>query len=162
MADDTGPSLITIDLGGNNKGAVRVPADVMAYFGIAKPVAGQEEMVTRRRKAYQRANYKGGLTDTTPTTIGVKASSWKTPVRAAKGATGTNVRIPTELRTTNGNLRFTSLNFPGAASVGAISNWLATVTTVHKPTYFVHNGNKYAVLKAVGDVNPDESPDEVA
>jgi hypothetical protein len=149
-----GPSLIPIDLGGNRTGAVKVPADVVKYFSIPKPTAAQEEMKTINRAQYKRQVYSG-LDDIVGKAVTVRAATWKAPVRAAKGnVQGKTVKIPTELKTVQGSVRFVTLHFPSTATTGAISNWIYEKCVTKKPTYFFHNGNRYSVLKAVGDVNP--------
>jgi hypothetical protein len=145
---------ITIDLGTNKagnpvKGAVKVPGDVMNYFGILAPTTGAEEMITRKRKASTQTRYSG-LDDRTGKSVTVSASTWKSPVRAAKGTTGKPVRIPTELKTPEGNIRFVTLRFPAGAEVGQISGWLFEKIVKNKPSYFIHNGNRYSVLRLTG------------
>lgn len=144
---------IPIDLGSNRKGAVKVSADQITYFGIVKPTGTAAEMVTRSKKAHTRKTYKG-LTDTEADTVAVRASTWQTPVRASTGVTGKKVIVPTALKTTNGSIRYTTFHFPSNATVGAISNWLYDKLVKNRPTDFVFNGNRYPVLKATGDVNP--------
>ena len=156
-------TIIPIDLGSNRKGAVKVSDDQVTYFGIVKPTGTAETMVTRNRKEYTRKVYKG-LGDAEPDTVAVRASTWQTPVRAASGVTGKKVVVPTTLKTTAGSIRTTTFHFPSNATVGAISNWLFEQLVRNRPTSFLHNGQRYAVLKATGDVNPGntEPPDEVA
>lgn len=155
-------TVIPIDLGSGRQGGVKVNDDQISYFGIVKPTGTAEEMITRKRKDYSRRVYKG-LNDATGDVVAVRASEWKTPVKGSKGVTGKKVTIPTALKTTAGNTRMTTIHFPSNATVGAISNWLFTVMVKNRPTTFLLNGNSYAVLKAVGDVNPGNvEPDEVA
>ena len=158
MAEATTPAgvttQITIDLGLNKagnpvKGAVKVPGDIMKYFGILAPTTGAEEMITRKRKAHDRKQFKG-TDDKTGTVVTVRATTFKTPVRAPKGTVGKIVKIPTELKTATGNIRFVTLRFPSGAEVGQISGWLFEKLVTRKPSYFIHNGNKYSVLKLTG------------
>jgi hypothetical protein len=149
MPEATGPaskSIILIDLRGTATAGVSIPADVMGYFGITPPTTGVEEMKVVNRDAYTRKVYKG-LTDTVGTASTVRASTWETPVKAPKGTAGTPVRIPTELKTTKGAIRMVTVRFPGEATVGDISNFIFEKFITRKPTYFIHNNVRYAVLK---------------
>jgi hypothetical protein len=155
---DQSASVLPIDLRGTTTAGVRVSADIMKYFGIVAPTASTEEMQVRTRGLHSRKIYDG-LTDTVKKTATVKASTWETPLQGAKGVSGTAVRIPTELKTAKGAIRFVTLRFPGKATVGDISNFIFEKFVTRKPTYFLHGGVKYAVLKKK-DVGapPEEAP----
>jgi hypothetical protein len=146
-------SVVPIDLGSGRKGAVAVRADQVKYFGITVPAGAAQEQVTRTRKAHSRAK-RAPVGEVSPGVIAVQRSEWKAPPRAARQGTGKKVVVPTEQKTAEGNIRYTTFHFPSNATVGAISNWLFETLVRHKPKSFIFNGNAYAVLKITGDVNP--------
>lgn len=146
---------VPIDLGGVGTGVVLLPKSVTDYFNIAVTAATPQTSITRSRKAYSREIYTG-LTATVKKTVGVKASSWEaTPTSPEKGA-GQKILVPTELKTSKGIIRMVTMRFPQRAVTGAISKFLFTKCTAHKPTYFItERGKRHLVLNVTKNVNPE-------
>lgn len=153
-----GSVVIPMDLRGDDKTPVKIPADVANYFGVVPPTSTGAEMRVRKRTAHTRMVYNG-IDDATGTASTVKASTWEAPDRLSEGVSGTPVRIPSERKNANGTLRYVTVRFPAKATVGDISHFIFTKFVTHKPTSFIHNGNTYAVLrkKDIGTA-PDPTP----
>ncbi len=132
------------------KGLVKVPADVMTYFGILAPTTGTEDMILQKRIAHTRQNRKN-LQDAAPSSVTVSASNKLAPIRKRKGNAGKPVRIPTLLKNSKGGTVYTTLRFPSGADVGLISDWLFEKLVKNKPSFFIHNGQTYSVLRRTGD-----------
>lgn len=152
---------VDLDIGSSRTVLINVRSDIATYFGIEESTTANDPVVTRRRKAHTRKRFDG-LTDTTAdTTISVAASEWVTYRKVANIGSGKKVRIPTKL-TSNGNLRYTSIRFPGNATVGAIGKFLYDKCDAAKrPAFFImESGAKYPVAQITGDVNPGEGDDD--
>lgn len=143
VADNAAAAVVIIDGRGTTKMGVRIPPDVMTYFGVSVVTAATPEKKTIVRPAHTRKVFKG-LDDRVGENSTVRATSWETPIKAPKGRAGVAVTIPTELKTPRGNLRMVTLRFPAKATVGEISNFIATKFLTNKPKYFLHNGVQYA------------------
>lgn len=148
---------IPMDLGSDRIGSVLIAKDVVDYFNMPAPTGADAALVERNRKAHSRRVYTDKA-DTVGKAVAVEASKWYSAPRIAKGGTGTAVRIPTELTTTSGNTRFATIRFPSNAVTGAISAFLHAKCVLHKPSFFIMNGNRHLVLPkgTVPDVNPGE------
>jgi hypothetical protein len=147
--DGAGSAVLVMELRGTATAGVRLPADVIAYFGITRPVGTAEAMQLRERDPYSRRVYNGAG-DTTGKVSTVRGSSWEVPVKAPKGVSGVAVRIPTELKTAKGKIRYVTVRFPQKATVGDISNFIFEKFLTHKPKHFIHNTVQYSVLKGTG------------
>lgn len=146
---------VPIDLGGSRTGTLILPNDVIEYFGITTATTTPPQPRTRTRKAYTRQVYSGLGTAATAKTVAVAAATWKdTPAPPKRGA-GQKIVVPTELKTTKGNIRMVTMRFPQLAVIGAISEFLFTKCTKNKPGYFLTaNGVRHLVINVTGDVNP--------
>lgn len=149
---------VDLDIGSNRTVLINVRSDVAEYFGIAASENPNDVVVTRRRKAHKRNNYDGASDATSETEINVEASEWETYRRVAKVGSGKKVRIPTKLKGRNDNVRYTSIRFPGNATVGAIGNFLfEKCDQAKRPPFFImESGTKYPVADITGDVNKGE------
>jgi hypothetical protein len=148
---------IPMDLGSGRISSVLIAKDVVDYFNIPAPTEADASLIERNKKAHSRRVYTG-MADTVGKAVAVEASKWSSAPRIAKGGTGVPVRIPTELTTTLGNTRFATIRFPSNAVTGAISAFLHSKCVLHKPSFFIMNGNRHLVLPkgSVLDVNPGE------
>jgi len=146
--------VVEIDLGSNRTGTLTLGKDVTDYFNIPVSTATTTAR-DRKRKAHTRKVYKG-LDDTTGTTVAVRESSWTDSPSSPKRGAGVAIKVPTELKTSAGNIRMVTMRFPGNAVIGAISKFLFTKCVAHKPTYFITaSGERHLVVNVTGNVNPE-------
>lgn len=146
---------VPIDLGEVGTGVVLLKKSVTDYFNIAVTATTNQTSVTRSRKSYSREIYDG-LTATVKKTVGVRASTWEATPSAPKKGSGQKIIVPTELKTSKGIIRMVTMRFPQRAVTGAISKFLFTKCTAHKPTYFLTEaGEKHLVLAVTRNVNPE-------
>lgn len=144
----------------NNKylGLIGLRSDQAKYFDIPEASAAEKAFVNYKGEiaAHSRKRYPNRLDSLeavgTPTAIGKKTGISRQRGKDVNSRGGKPIKIPTELRsvpvptTTSdpaatvikpGSIRFTTIKFPGAASIGEISAWLdQKCVGSHKPTYF--------------------------
>lgn len=140
---------------------INVRQDVATYFGIAASTTANDPVVTRRRKSHSKNRFEGLTNVAREGKVSVSASEWQTYRRVGRLGSGRKVRIPTKLTSGEGdkkNIRYTSIRFPGNATVGAIGSFLFEKCSADKrpPFFIMESGAKYPVAKITGDVNPGE------
>jgi hypothetical protein len=145
---------VSIDLGSNRTGTLLLPQDVVDYFGITV-VTTAATFRTRTRKAYTRQVYSELSATATGKSVAVQAATWTDTPSPPKRGAGQAIIVPTELKTTKGNIRMVTMRFPSKAVIGAISEFLFTKCTKNKPGYFLtENGVRHLVVNVTGNVNP--------
>jgi hypothetical protein len=155
-------SAVPIDLGSKNTGAVNVRSDIIGYFNV--PTAATSLTPVLKTRAAYTYSKKNGLGDATGTPKTVEKSEWYDLPTAPRRGTGKSIRIPTELKTDKGTLRFITLRFPSGATNLAISNWIAEYFKAHTPSYFITpSGTRYPVSDVtLADLNPGNANADAA
>lgn len=143
-------------------GLINIRSDVKNYYNIPDPTAAELAFVNYRGEiaAHTRNIFSNRLDSTAPTkTIQVskKTGISRSRGKTLKGRGGKPIKIPTELTTTPATapttdpgatvirrpqIRYTTLRFPGEASIGEISAWLHLKLTAKKPATFTSPGGK--------------------
>ena len=161
--------LVPIDIGSGRTTNVVVTGDQADYFNITGAVSTSDDDGTaitprqRERAAHTRSVYSS-VTDATPREITVGRSIWyDTPTASTRFTQGKAIKVPTAMTTTRGNVRFTTIHMPAAATNLAIARWINTKFTAHKPSYFLTPaGARHPVNVAAppgADVNPGNDDD---
>ena len=146
-------------LGSGRKDVCAVRGDVAEYFDMGAGVenTGKNYKVVDRsttgRELFVDLQDISGKASATGTT-----NKFALPKQLTVGRGGKFVTVPTELKTAKGNIRTARMHFPSKATLGAISNFLATKTKSKKPTFFITpRGTKRAVCEiAETDINANE------
>jgi hypothetical protein len=152
----------SIKLGSGRTGTVAIRGDVADYFNIAADAgagataAAGYKIITR--KSTGRDLYVD-LADNTPVASATDANNkFALPNQLNTRGGGKKITIPTELKTAKGNTRTVRITFPSDATLGAISNFLATKLQAKKPSYFISPGGVRRAIVVIpeADVNPGE------
>lgn len=151
-------------------GMISIRSDQKDYFNIPDPTPAELALVKYRGeiKPHKRQIFSNRLGSPTATkTIDVEKVTGISRERGKtmKGRGGKPIKIPTELTSTpqstpttdpgatvirRAQVRYTTIRFPGDASMGEISAWLYAKLVGHKPkTFQSPAGKAYAVSPLV-------------
>ncbi len=157
-------------------GLINIRSDVKDYFNIPDPTPAELAFVnySGEIKPHSRNIYRDRLDTVTVTrTINIdkKTGISRSRGKTFKGRGGRPFKIPTELTSTpaatpNTNpgstvvrrpqIRYTTMRFPGDASVGEVSAWLHAKLVAKKPKSFTSPGGKtYPVAPLVAVANSE-------
>jgi hypothetical protein len=147
-----------IDIGSGRKDICAVRGDVVDYFNMGGgTTTGQNYKIINRATTGRELFVD--LQDTTgrPSATGT-TNKFALPKALTVGGGGQIITVPTELKTTKGNIRTVRMHFPSKAILAAISNFLFIKCTAHKPTFFISpKGVRRAVVAIPsGDINASE------
>lgn len=143
-------------------GLINIRSDVKDYYNIPDPTPAELAFVNYRGEiaAHSRNIFSNRLDSTAPTKtvqVSKKTGISRSRGKTMKGRGGKPIKIPSELTSTPATvattnpgatvvrrpqIRYTTVRFPGSASIGEISAWLNLKLTAHKPTTFTSPGGK--------------------
>lgn len=156
-------------------GLISIRSDVKNYFDIPDPTPAELAFINYRGEiaAHSRNIYSNRLDSTSPTkTVNVdkKTGISRSRGKTFKGRGGKPIKIPTQLTTTPNStpttdpgatvikrpqIRYTTVRFPGEASIGEISAWLNQKLVSKKPATFTSPGGKsYPVAPLAAGTTP--------
>lgn len=140
---------------------IRVRSDYVDYFNIPE-IAGDVDrpLVLKKRAAHTRTIYPTGLGDGAGVGVNVGEAKWygldKEPLR--NGTALKIIKVPSELVTVKGAIRYATIHIPNGITNGIIANWINTKFLSHPPTFFLTpSGIQHPVnISYTGDPNPDQ------